>query len=201
MLEIEAISGLVPTYLQLKKLYKWFLLHNSSLPTNYIISNILSSNEPQERSHNISSIDHLTAKQRLWLKSPLIDVDDKHNEFFLSFSFFNKEFKPENRLIDLFSDHFSFHFCSSNTKKHIKKLDEIALRALSNTSLIIVMSDASIKNHIATLISHIYSFNKPVIKTVVATTYHKGQMISLTSKPQKKYDVGIHKRTRQGVSA
>ena len=36
---------------------------------------------------------------------------------------------------------------------------------------------------------------------VVATTYHKGQMISLTSKPQKKYDVGIHKRTQQGVSA
>ena len=36
---------------------------------------------------------------------------------------------------------------------------------------------------------------------VVATTYHKGQMISLTSKPQKKYDVGIHKRTRQGVSS
>jgi len=36
---------------------------------------------------------------------------------------------------------------------------------------------------------------------VVATTYHKGQMISLMSKPQKKYDVGIHKRTRQGVSA
>ena len=30
---------------------------------------------------------------------------------------------------------------------------------------------------------------------VVATTYHKGQMISLTSKSPKKYDVGIHKRT------
>ena len=29
----------------------------------------------------------------------------------------------------------------------------------------------------------------------------QGQMISLTSKPQRKYDVGIHKRTRQGVSA
>ena len=36
---------------------------------------------------------------------------------------------------------------------------------------------------------------------VVATTYHKEQMISLTSKPQKKYDVGIHKRTRQGALA
>ena len=35
---------------------------------------------------------------------------------------------------------------------------------------------------------------------IVATTYHKEQMISLMSKPQKKYDVGIHKRTWQGVS-
>ena len=34
-----------------------------------------------------------------------------------------------------------------------------------------------------------------IIHFVVATTYHKGQMISLMSKPQKKYDVGIHKRT------
>ena len=36
---------------------------------------------------------------------------------------------------------------------------------------------------------------------IVATTYHKEQMISLMSKPQKKYDVGIHKRTWQGVSS
>ena len=40
-----------------------------------------------------------------------------------------------------------------------------------------------------------------VVNTVVSTTYHKEQMILLTSKPQKKYDVGFHKRTRQGVSA
>ena len=29
----------------------------------------------------------------------------------------------------------------------------------------------------------------------------QGQMISLTSKPQRKYDVEIHKRTRQGASS
>jgi len=93
-------------------------------------------------------------------------VDDKCNQFFLSFSFFNKEFKSGNRLIDLFSDYFSLHFHSSNTKKHIEKLDKIALRASSNPSLTIVVSDASIKNHIATLISHIHSYNKPVTKTM-----------------------------------
>jgi len=123
------------------------------------------------------------------LKSPLIDVDNKHNKFFPSFSFFNKEFKPENCFIDLFSDHFSFHSCSSNAKKHIKKLDDIALRALSNPSSTIVVSDASIKNHVITLISHIHSFknhvatsishiyffDKPIVKTI-----HRAINITMT---------------------
>jgi len=106
------------------------------------------------------------AKQRLCLKSPLINVDNKHNKFYPSFSFFNKEFKPGNHLIDLFSDHFSFHPRSSNTKKHIKKLDDITLRASSNLSSTIIVSDASIMNHVTTSISHIHFFNKPVIKTI-----------------------------------
>ena len=86
--------------------------------------------------------------------------------FFPSFYFFNKEFKPGNYLIDLFSDCFSFHPCSFNAKKHIEKLDDIAFRALSNPSSTIVVSDTSIKNHITTLISHIHSFKKPVVKTI-----------------------------------
>ena len=166
ILGIETISGLVPIHLYLKKLYSHFLLHKSSLLSNHIISNILSSNKIQERRGHISSIDYLIAKQRIHLKSPLIDVDDKYNEYFPSFSFFNKEFKHKNRLIDLFSDCFYFHFCSSNSKKHIEKLDEIALRTLSNPSSTIVVSDASIKNHIATSISHIHSYNTPVVKTL-----------------------------------
>ena len=80
--------------------------------------------------------------------------------------FFNNEFKPESWLTDLFPDHFSFHSCLSCIKKHIKKLDEIVLRALSNPISTIVVSNANIKNHIATSISHIHSFNKPVIKTI-----------------------------------
>ena len=125
---IEAISGLVPIYLHLRKLDNQFLLCK--------------------------------------LKSLLIDVDNKCNEFFPSFSFFNKEFESGNRLIDLFSDCFSFHFCSSNSKKHIEKLDEITFRMSPNPSLTIVVSDASIKNHVTTSISHIHSYNKPVVKTL-----------------------------------
>jgi len=118
----------------------------------------------QEKSCHISSIDYFTAKQRIQLKFPLIDVDNKHNEFFPFFSFFNKEFESGNRLIDLFSDHFSFYFCSSNSKKYIEKLDKITFKALSNPLSTIVVLDASIKNHVATSISHIHSYNKPVVK-------------------------------------
>jgi len=100
------------------------------------------------------------------LKSPLIDVDDKQNEFFPSFSFFNEEFKPGSQLTDLFPDHFSFYSHLSCVKKHIKKLDKIALRASSNLTSTIIVSDTSIKNHVIILISYIYSFNKPVIKTI-----------------------------------
>jgi len=93
-------------------------------------------------------------------------VDNKHNEFSPSFSFFNEEFKLGNYFIDLFSDRFPFHSHSPNIKKHIEKLDDKAFRASSNPSSTIVISNASIKNHITTSISHIYSFNKYVVKTI-----------------------------------
>jgi len=120
----------------------------------------------QEHKSHITSIDHLMAKQRIKLKSPLIDADDKHNEIFLFSSFFNNEFIPGKCLVDTFSDHFSFHPCTLNIQKHMENLKEIAIRAFSDPFSSIVMSDASIKNQIATSISHIYSFNKPIVKTL-----------------------------------
>ena len=136
---------------------------------------IFSSSRLQEQSHHNISINYLTPKQRLCLKSLLIDVDNKCNEFSPSFSFFNEEFKPGNCFIDLFSDCFSFHSCSPNIKKHIEKLDYKVFRASSNPSLAIVISDASIKNHVTTLILYIHSFNKPVIKTI-----HRAVNITMT---------------------
>ena len=150
---IEAISGLVPIHLHLRKLDSQFLLCK--------------------------------------LKSPLIDVDNKCNEFFPSFSFFNKEFEPGNKLIDLFSDHFSFYFCSPNLKKHIEKLDEITFRMPPNPSLTIVVSDTSIKNHVTTSISHIHSYNKPVVKTLYRT-------INVTITEAKLF--AIHCRINQAVA-
>jgi len=93
-------------------------------------------------------------------------MDDKHNKFFPSFSFFNKEFNPGNRIVDIFSDCFFFHPCSLNVEKYIESLKEITLRASSDPFSSIVVSDVSIKNQVATSISHIHSFNKSIVKTL-----------------------------------
>ena len=168
-LGVKAITRLIPIYLYLKKLYRKFLLQQSSLPSNHITHSILSSYRLQEQNCHNASIGCLTAKQRIWLKSPLIDVDNKHNKFFFSFSFFNEEFKPRNHLVNIFPDCFYFHSCLSNIQKHIKNLDEITFRALTDPFSTIIVSDASIKNQVATSISYIHSFNKLIIKTLHKT--------------------------------
>ena len=115
-------------------------------------------------------INHLMAKQRMKLKLPFIDADNKHNKFFPSFFFFNDEFKSGKHIVDIFSDYYSFHPCISNIKKHMKNLEETTIRALSDPFSSIIVSDASIKNQVATSILHIHSFNKPIIKTLHRAT-------------------------------
>jgi len=48
----------------------------------------------------------------------------------------------------------------------MKNLEETTIRASSNPFSSIVISDASIKNQVTTSISHIHSFNKPIVKTL-----------------------------------
>jgi len=102
-------------------------------------------------------------------------VYNSHNKLFPFFSVFNEEFSPENCLIDSFSDRFSFYLHSSNIKKHIKNLDDIVFRVLSNPSSSIVVSDTSIKNQVTTSILHIYLYDRPVIKTI-----HKAVNVTTT---------------------
>ena len=109
------------------------------------------------------------AKQRIKLKFSLIDADDKHNEIFLSSSFFNDEFIPGKCLVDTFSDHFSFHPHTLNIQKHMENLEKITIRASSDLFSSIVVFNASIKNQVATSISYIHSFNKSIVKTLYRT--------------------------------
>ena len=109
-------------------------------------------------------------KQYSNIKGPIIDIDNSSNVNFPSFSSFNCEFSPENRLIDIFPKCFSFHSlnrnCKSSIKSHLYKLEDITLQASSDLLIVVVVSDVSIKNHVTTSIAHVHVYNSPVVKTI-----------------------------------
>ena len=115
-------------------------------------------------------MENLTNKQKLKFKGPIIDTNNRLNSIFRSFDLFNSEFSPDSRLVDLFSDHFSFFWSDRGSidsrKSHLKNLDEVVLNTLMDSYSTIIVSDMSIKNNVVTLIAHIHSYNLPVIKMI-----------------------------------
>jgi len=125
----------------------------------------LNNNKPHQL-----SLENLTPKQWTIIKGPIIDINNRFNKVFSSFSPFYCKFSPENRLIDIFPNHFLFYSLNrksnDNIKSHLHKLNSIILQVSSDPHSVVVVSDTSIKNYIATSISHIYSHDSPVIKTI-----------------------------------
>ena len=97
-------------------------------------------------------------------------MDNCFNKVFSLFDPLNPEFVPRYRVINIFSNYFSFYLFSkcneNNFKFQIHQLDGLAIKFLSNLSHALIIADASIKNDIATSISYIHIHNKSFIKTL-----------------------------------
>jgi len=95
-------------------------------------------------------------------------MDNYFNKVFPFFDPLNPEFASGHRVIDIFSNHFSFHLFSkynnNNLKVQIQQLDNLAIESLSIPSHAIVIMDASIKNNITTSISYTHIYNKLITK-------------------------------------
>jgi len=65
-----------------------------------------------------------------------------------------------------------------SNKTYVHKLDSVVIEASFSQSTAIVALDASIKNNIATSISHIHISNQPLIKTL----YHAAFVTSTEAK-------------------
>ena len=119
------------------------------------------------------SINLLTNRQKTIAKGHLINSINKLYGVFPSFSSLHLEFNLDSRIVDIFSDRFSFNLASreKNDKKCYQQLDEMTLQSSSSPHMAIVVTDASIKKDIATSISHVHIYNYPLTKTVHHTVY------------------------------
>jgi len=114
------------------------------------------------------SINTLMNHQRNIAKSHLIDSNNKVYGIFSSFSPLHLELAPGSRIIDNFSDYFSFNLTNKIEKDKIRfqQLNEMVLQSSFSLSMAIVVTDANIKNDIATSILHIHLVDHSLTKTV-----------------------------------
>jgi len=112
------------------------------------------------------SLEYITSKQQRTIKSSIVNTNNHLNKVFSSFNSLNRELFPGKRLINTFSSHILFHKadCCSNKSKtyYCNNLDNIMIKASTKPNMVIIISDTSIKNNVATFITHIYSFNSPL---------------------------------------
>ena len=119
---------------------------------------------------NPHTIGSLTNRQKNIAKGHLIDSCNKAYGIFPSFLPLNSEFFPGSHIIDNFSDHFSFNLVNKKEKDkdkiHMQELNDMVLHNSSSPHTALVVTDASIKNDIATSISHVHIANHLLTKTV-----------------------------------
>ena len=167
---IEAITGIIPMKFYLQKIAKGLQIRPFKLLTNHILRNLIDDSPPSSTISNLHKIGLLTNHQRILTKGYLINSYNKSHGIFLSFSPLSIKFSPGNHIIDNFSDRFSFNLVNrkEKTKDNIcaQELDKMILQISSSLHTALVITDASIKNDIATSISHIHSMNSPLTKTV-----------------------------------
>ena len=172
---IEAIAGIIPIKFYLQKLTKRSQIHPFKLSTNHILRELMNDSPILSNKPNSHAVSSLTNQQKNIVKDHLIDICNKTYSILPLFSPLNPEFFPGFHIMDNFSDHFFFNLVNKKEKEkdkiHTQILNEMVLctSSLPHTALVVI--DASIKNNIATSISHVHIANHPLTKTVHHATF------------------------------
>ena len=115
--EFEAIASLIPIYLHLQKLSERHQIRTFTLPLNHVISTFFKSRYTNNFFLHCLSLENITTKQQLKIKSFIIDANNYLNGIFPFFNFLSNEFSPGFILIDNFSSCFSFIEQTTKIKK------------------------------------------------------------------------------------
>ena len=109
----------------------------------------------------------LTFKQNLKIKSLIVDINHRLNQILPAFDNLNKELSPGFRLVDTFSNHFSFkHKDAKARTAHLNKLENVYRASKDDPNTLFIISDASLKNNVATSVTHIQRGQALITKAI-----------------------------------
>ena len=128
---IQVIAGFILIHLYLQKISGRLQLRMQSLLPNHIIKSMLESIHSHTNNDYCLSLEKLTSKQQLKVKSSIVDTNNILNEIFHLFNPLSSKFSLENRLIDIFPSWFYFHLLdrknTESKKAYIYKLNKLIL--------------------------------------------------------------------------
>ena len=162
---VEAIAGLMPINLHLKKLNGHHHLRYATIPPSHAINSLLDNHQNKNQIQHKFTLASLTDKQKLKLKSPIKDVSERLNEIKDEFDPFHNIFHPGLRLVDHFSDRIIFHspdlFKDKSLFTHLSDLNLAFEETQKSSKGVAVITDRSVKTSgSATAITHIWRDNK-----------------------------------------
>ena len=104
------------------------------------------------------------------IKSAVVNSNNRLNGIFPSFDTSHQELSSGFHLVDNFPNHFSFHTVNHQDKEiksaHTRKLDKIFQDSCLDSKTVLVISDASIKNDVVTLILHVHFGSNTIAKKI-----------------------------------
>ena len=185
LFSIKAIARLIPIKLYFQKLSRRSQLWAHSLPPNHLIWSLIDSSHSVSTTQHPTSLDSFTSHQQFLIKSYLVDINNRFNKIFPSFTSLHSGLSPGHRIIDNFSNCFVFnlHSKQKDNKACTHQLDNMVIEASSSPSTAIVVTNASIKNNVATLILHTHTHDNSITKTV----HH---MVHITSTKAELFAMG-----------
>jgi len=159
---IEAIAGLIPITLHLRKLNGRHHLRYASIPPSHAINFLLDSQHAKNQAPHKTAMSKLTMKQQANLKSPIKDVNERLNSVRNCFNSLHLLFSPGSRIVDHFSSRISFHSPSSSSDEdlyqHLQSLNLAFRSSQVNPNSAAVIADGGVKKtHVATAAAHIWT--------------------------------------------
>ena len=122
----EALAGLIPIYLHLKKLVKRSCLRAAMLSSQHALLSFLSARNSKGAYSHPQSLALLTDAQSAWLRSPLLDTEASLLNLTERFDSLYPEICPGYRLLNNFPDHVSFYpYDHSNGCTHKLQFDAL----------------------------------------------------------------------------
>ena len=120
------------------------------------------------------------------IKDLIVDMNNRFNEVSSFFDPHNSEFSSSTRIINTFSSCFSFYsfnkWSNNSLLSYSCQLDNLVIVSSKNPLYTLIVTNASIRNNVATSITYIHICDRPIVKTlhhIVNVTSMKAELFAI----------------------